>query len=46
MSRCNGQSCIQLTLSPGAKTDSIDTKDIASEFIQNCSTHTTYFGSF
>ena len=28
------------------RTDSIDTKDIASEFIQNCSTHTAYFGSF
>ena len=28
------------------RTDSIDTKDIASEFIQNCSTCTAYFGSF
>ena len=28
------------------RSDSIDTKDIASEFIQNCSTHTAYFGSF
>ena len=27
------------------RTDSIDTKDIASEFIQNCSTRTAYFGS-
>ena len=41
-----GQSCIQLTLRPGAKTDIIDTKDIVSEFIQNCSTCTAYFGSF
>ena len=28
------------------RTDSIDTKDIASEIIQNCSTSTAYFGSF
>ena len=28
------------------KSDSIDTKDIASGFIQNSSTHTAYFGSF
>ena len=28
------------------RTDSIDTKDIASEFIQNCSTNTAYFRYF
>ena len=27
-------------------TDKIDTKEIASEFIENCSTRTTYFGSY